>query len=106
MNTDKLLQTYTGKTADFSAVTIDVELFRYFSAHVKLTNVTATSVTSFVEVSNDGETWIELPETQSVLSSAEPLGFYDLVTGASMVRVSFTIPDGSTDIEINYTIKE
>lgn len=99
MDSKKIEQSYNNKSITFSSDTISKEGFRQLSCQVNLSNESGFSGQSTIEVSNDLETWFELPESATALTDSN---FYDITTGAVYIRATITISAGSGDINLDW----
>lgn len=101
----KLKQEYLAKTADFECEEIDMDLYKYFCAQVNVLNPSSLAGTMTLQVSNNLNEWVDIPDTETEISDSEILVFYDVVTGSSSIRIVADITAGTADFEIHYVLK-
>lgn len=101
----KLAEDFVGKSTSFTSKEVDLDKSTHFSSQIRFYNGVSLNATCVIEVSNDFDIWVAMPNTQKTLSGASGVEFYDLQTSSNYVRISITISGGSSDFELDWFIK-
>jgi len=97
----KVEQTYVAKSATFSADEVNIEANLNCSCQINLINSSSFSGSSIIQVSNDLETWVDLPNSEELLTDCN---FYDIQSAAAFVRVKIVFLSGSADFNIDWLL--
>lgn len=97
----KVEQTYLAKSSTFQGDEVNIEINFHCSCQINLTSSSGFSGSSFIQVSNDLETWIDLPNSEEVLTDCN---FYDIQSAAAFVRVKIVFLSGSADFNIDWLL--
>ena len=97
----KIEQVYQSQGATFSAQLVNIERNLNFSCQINLINSSGFTGSSVVQVSNDLETWVDLPNSEEILTDCN---FYDIQSAAAFVRVKIVFLSGSADFNIDWLL--
>jgi hypothetical protein len=97
----KVEQSYLNQSSSFEGDTVNIEVNLNCSCQINLTNSSGFSGSSIIQVSNDLETWIDLPNSETVLTDCN---FYDVQSAAAFVRVKIVFLSGSADFNIDWLL--
>lgn len=97
----KVEQEYLSQGATFSADKVNIESNFNCSCQINLSNSSGFSGSSVIQVSNDLETWVDLPNSEEALTDCN---FYDIQSAAAFVRVKIVFLAGSADFNIDWLL--
>lgn len=97
----KVEQEYQSQGTTFSADLVNIESNLNCSCQINLSNSSGFSGSSVIQVSNDLETWIDLPNSEEALTDCN---FYDIQSAAAFVRVKIVFLSGSADFNIDWLL--
>jgi hypothetical protein len=95
----KVEQTYLAKSSSFNSDVVTKEESYRVSCQVNLSNGSGFTGTSALEVSNDLENWVEIPDSNVAITD---MSFYDITSAAAYIRVKLIISAGSADFNIDW----
>jgi CRISPR/Cas system CMR-associated protein Cmr1 (group 7 of RAMP superfamily) len=97
----KVEQEYQSQGATFSTELVNIEESFNCSCQINLINSSSFSGSSVIQVSNDLETWVDLPNSEEILTDCN---FYDIQSAAAFVRVKIVFLSGSADFNIDWLL--
>jgi asparagine N-glycosylation enzyme membrane subunit Stt3 len=100
----KVEQTYLAQSATFTSGHVIKESSLNLTCQINLKNGSSFTGNTTMQVSNDLETWIDIPDSEVSLTGITNSNFYDTQTASAYVRVKVTVLTGDGDINIDWLL--
>lgn len=97
----KVEQSYLAVGSTFSTAPVIMENHLNCACQINLQNASGFVATSTIEVSNDLQNWIEMPNSEEDLVDNV---FYDIQSATAYIRVKVTVSSGTSDINIDWVL--
>lgn len=102
----RIEQDYVAKDADFETDLVALDLYYSFSCQINILNGNSLDADVTLQVSNDGERWVDVTSTTKNLAGATDSQVYDVVqSSVAYARVKVVFNGGDADFNLDWVLK-